>query len=54
MPLNTALLAVQNLEGEKVFQHVHADQLEMVEGLTGSLSMMEKVRIIWKRGVLFQ
>jgi len=43
VPLNTALLAVQNLDGEEVFQGLHEDQAEMVHGLMGSLSMMEKV-----------
>ncbi|ORX38326.1 hypothetical protein BD324DRAFT_649702 [Kockovaella imperatae] len=43
VPLNTALLSVQNLEGENLFDDFSLDQKEMVEGLTGSLSMMEKV-----------
>ncbi|EIW70916.1 hypothetical protein TREMEDRAFT_73601 [Tremella mesenterica DSM 1558] len=43
VPLNTALLAVQNLEGEGVFKRVDNEQAEMVHGLMGSLSMMEKV-----------
>ncbi|WRT66117.1 uncharacterized protein IL334_003070 [Kwoniella shivajii] len=43
VPLNTALLAVQNLEGENVFQGLAEDQSEMVHGLMGSLTMMEKV-----------
>ncbi|KAL7421501.1 hypothetical protein Q5752_003270 [Cryptotrichosporon argae] len=43
VPLNTALLAVQNLDGEDVFKGLEADQAEMVHGLTGSLTMMEKV-----------
>lgn len=43
VPLNTALLAVQNLEGENVFRHVQADQGEMVHGLVRSLTTMEKV-----------
>lgn len=43
VPLNTALLAVQNLEGEHAFRHLPADQEEMVAGLSGSLGMMEKV-----------
>ncbi len=46
VPLNTALLAVQNLEGELVFKGLHDDQEEMVHGLIGSLTMMEKVS--WK------
>ena len=43
VPLNTALLAVQNLEGENVFKGLPGDQSEMVHGLMGSLTMMEKV-----------
>ncbi|WVQ67940.1 uncharacterized protein L199_006145 [Kwoniella botswanensis] len=43
VPLNTALLAVQNLEGENVFKGLAEDQSEMVHGLMGSLTMMEKV-----------
>ncbi|OCF57149.1 two-component system sensor protein [Kwoniella mangroviensis CBS 10435] len=43
VPLNTALLAVQNLEGEHVFKGLAEDQSEMVHGLMGSLTMMEKV-----------
>ena len=43
VPLNTALLAVQNLEGEHVFKGLHDDQEEMAHGLMGSLTMMEKV-----------
>ncbi|KAK4683944.1 hypothetical protein P7C73_g6264, partial [Tremellales sp. Uapishka_1] len=43
VPLNTALLAVQNLDGEDVFRGLHEDQAEMVHGLMGSLTMMEKV-----------
>lgn len=43
MPLNTALLAVQNLEGEHVFKAVPEDQAEMVHGLMRSLTTMEKV-----------
>ena len=43
VPLNTALLAVQNLEGENVFKGLAGDQSEMVHGLMGSLTMMEKV-----------
>ena len=45
VPLNTALLAVQNLEGENVFQGLGGDQSEMVHGLMGSLTMMEKVSL---------
>ncbi|ORY21896.1 hypothetical protein BCR39DRAFT_488115 [Naematelia encephala] len=43
VPLNTALLAVQNLEGEEVFKGLDPDQAEMVHGLSKSLTMMEKV-----------
>ncbi|KAJ9096383.1 hypothetical protein QFC21_005205 [Naganishia friedmannii] len=43
VPLNTALLALQNLQGEEVFGHCDHEQTEMVEGLHGSLTMMEKV-----------
>lgn len=43
VPLNTALLAVQNLDGEEVFKGLDGEQGEMVHGLMGSLSMMEKV-----------
>jgi signal transduction histidine kinase len=43
VPLNTALLAVQNLEGEDVFKQVPEDQAEMVHGLMRSLTTMEKV-----------
>ncbi|ODO08017.1 hypothetical protein I350_03600 [Cryptococcus amylolentus CBS 6273] len=43
VPLNTALLAVQNLQGEKVFDDVQHEQGEMVDGLISSLTMMEKV-----------
>ena len=47
VPLNTALLSVQNLEGEELFDGYSGDQKEMVDGLTGSLSMMEKVGPSW-------
>ncbi|KAL1405534.1 hypothetical protein Q8F55_009172 [Vanrija albida] len=43
VPLNTALLAVQNLEGEGVFRQLGEGQSDMVHGLMGSLAMMEKV-----------
>lgn len=44
VPLNTALLAVQNLAGEHFFEKcVDEQQREMVDGLMGSLTMMEKV-----------
>ena len=42
VPLNTAMLSVQNLEGERLFDGFSEDQSDMVHGLTGSLSMMEK------------
>lgn len=43
VPLNTALLALQNLDGEDVFRDLNEDQAIMVNGLMGSLTMMEKV-----------
>lgn len=43
VPLNTALLAAQNLDGEGVFEDIDPDQRDMVHGLMGSLTMMEKV-----------
>ncbi|BEI91391.1 uncharacterized protein CcaverHIS019_0402110 [Cutaneotrichosporon cavernicola] len=43
VPLNTAMLAVQNLEGEGVFKHLEEDHEIMVHGLSSSLGMMEKV-----------
>ncbi|KLT43642.1 hypothetical protein CC85DRAFT_284354 [Cutaneotrichosporon oleaginosum] len=43
VPLNTAMLAVQNLEGEGVLKGLDEDQEVMVHGLTSSLGMMEKV-----------
>jgi hypothetical protein len=43
VPLNTALLAVQNLESEGVYETVDKDQRDMVDGLQASLTMMEKV-----------
>ncbi|KAL1406736.1 hypothetical protein Q8F55_006140 [Vanrija albida] len=42
VPLNTALLAVQNLEGEGVFKNLSEDHSEMIYGLMGSLTIMEK------------
>jgi signal transduction histidine kinase len=45
VPLNTATLAVQNLQGDGVFDHIPEDQKEMVHGLAGSLQLMEKVRL---------
>lgn len=43
VPLNTALLSVQNLVGEDVFKDTPADTLELVDVLQSSLAMMEKV-----------
>ncbi|TPX59311.1 hypothetical protein SpCBS45565_g07769 [Spizellomyces sp. 'palustris'] len=43
VPLNSALLAIQNLAGEGVFKYCDRDQREMVDALTGSLGMMAKV-----------
>lgn len=43
VPLNTALLSIQNLEGEGVFEELEEEQNDMVYGLMGSLTMMEKV-----------
>lgn len=43
VPLNTALLAVQNLENEGVYDLVDKEQRDMVDGLQASLTMMEKV-----------
>ena len=37
VPLNTALLAVQNLENEGVYDTVDKDQRDMVDGLQASL-----------------
>jgi hypothetical protein len=37
VPLNTALLAVQNLENEGVYDAVDKDQRDMVDGLQASL-----------------
>lgn len=45
VPLNTAMLAVQNLEGEGVFKNLDEDRGTMVHGLTSSLGMMEKVGV---------
>jgi hypothetical protein len=39
----TAVLSTQNLEGEGVFDECNPDQRDLLNGLTGSLSMMEKV-----------
>lgn len=43
VPLNTALLSLQNLVGEEVFREASTDSLELVDVLQGSLGMMEKV-----------
>jgi signal transduction histidine kinase len=43
VPLNTALLALENLKGEGMFKDLNADTDDMVNGLVASLSMMEKV-----------
>ncbi|KAJ3300112.1 HisKA, partial [Borealophlyctis nickersoniae] len=43
VPLNTALLAMQNLSGEGIFSTCTRDQKEVVDALTGSLGMMAKV-----------
>lgn len=43
VPLNSALLAYQNLLGEKVFSSANEDQKDMVTGLSSSLFTMEKV-----------
>lgn len=48
VPLNTALLAVQNLKGEGVFSGLDDDMDDMVHGLMGSLTMMEKAGTAWK------
>jgi signal transduction histidine kinase len=43
VPLNTAMLAVQNLKGEGVFRRLDQEEGIMMHGLTSSLGMMEKV-----------
>ncbi|KAI9099753.1 hypothetical protein DFS34DRAFT_579201, partial [Phlyctochytrium arcticum] len=43
VPLNSALLAIQNLAGEGIFVSCDREQREMVDALTGSLGMMAKV-----------
>jgi len=43
VPLNTALLAAQNLEAEGLFESLSVDHRDMIDGLMGSLDMMEKV-----------
>jgi osomolarity two-component system sensor histidine kinase SLN1 len=43
VPLNTALLSVQNLEADDVFRDLPESQEECVLGLSSSLALMEKV-----------
>ena len=43
VPLNTALLSIQNLIGENALQGASEDHLELVDVLQSSLGMMEKV-----------
>jgi hypothetical protein len=43
VPLNTALLSVQNLEADGTFRDIPEDQKECVVGLSSSLALMEKV-----------
>ncbi|CCG82126.1 Two-component sensor protein histidine protein kinase [Taphrina deformans PYCC 5710] len=43
VPLNTSLLAIQNLIGEDVFRQADEEQIELVDVLQSSLGMMEKV-----------
>lgn len=43
VPLNTSLLALQNLVGEEVFKDIGEEQVELVDVLQSSLGMMEKV-----------
>lgn len=43
MPLNSSLLAYQNLLGEKVFDSGSSEQKDLVMGLSSSLFTMEKV-----------
>ena len=43
VPLNTALLSVQLLEGEQVFQNLEPESKEMVTGLSSSLITMSRV-----------
>lgn len=45
VPLNTARLAVTNLDSEGAFAQMHADQQDLILGLDGSLRMMEKVGV---------
>ena len=46
VPLNTALLSVQNLEADDVFRNLPESQEECVLGLSSSLALMEKVRYL--------
>ncbi|ORY85492.1 hypothetical protein BCR37DRAFT_365079 [Protomyces lactucae-debilis] len=43
VPLNTALLSLQNLVGEEVFKGMAVEHVELVDVLQASLGMMEKV-----------
>jgi signal transduction histidine kinase/CheY-like chemotaxis protein len=43
VPLNTALLSLQNLMGEEVFKGMAVEHIELVDVLQASLGMMEKV-----------
>ena len=43
VPLNTALLAYQNLDGEGAFVAATPEQRDMISGLSSSLASMEKV-----------
>lgn len=43
VPLNSSLLAYQNLLGENVFDKTTPEQKDMVTGLSSSLFTMEKV-----------
>ena len=45
VPLNTALLSVQNLKEDGALSSGNTEQAELTTGLTSSLSMMEKVNI---------
>jgi signal transduction histidine kinase len=45
VPLNTALLSVQNLEADDVFRNLPPSQEECVLGLSSSLALMEKVNL---------
>lgn len=44
VPLNTARLALANLDAEGAFGELKNDQRELIVGLDVSLRMMEKVR----------